>query len=88
MKFKIILISFAVAAALGRVVITPRLVNIPTIEGTFEALAHLLVGFLILVPFYDGKQSAGPSKTYGWIGWGLAFWEAGWFAFQKIHGAQ
>ena len=76
---------FAVLSLLGRAWITPRLTGVPTIEGTYEAIVHLFVGFLILVPFYDRKQAIGPAKLYGWIGWGLAFWEAAWFLVQKIH---
>lgn len=68
---------------LGRVFITPRLA-LPTIEGTYEALAHLLVGFLIIVRFYDPTEIIGPTRIYGWIGWGLTAWEAGWFLVQKF----
>ena len=82
---KTLIITGAILTALGRIVIVPRLTNIPTTEGTFEALAHLFVGFLILVPFYDRKQELGPSRLYGWLGWILAFWELGWFVFQKAH---
>jgi len=76
----------AALTMLGRIWIAPRLTNIPSATGTYEALAHMFVGFLIIIPFYDGKQALGPSKLYGWIGWGLALWEAGWFAVQKLHG--
>jgi hypothetical protein len=81
---KKLVIVLAVAVAIGRFFIAPRLVNIPSFEGTYEALAHLFVGFLILVPFYDRKQQLGPSKLYGWIGWGLGLWELGWFIMQKF----
>jgi hypothetical protein len=74
----------AIAIALGRIFITPRLANIPTVEGGYEALAHLVVGFLIIVPFYDRKQWLGPSRLYGAIGWALALWELGWFIAQKL----
>jgi hypothetical protein len=86
MKTKVTILVLAVISALGRVLITPRLTNIPTAEGTYEALVHLFVGFLIIVPFYDRQQQLGPSTLYGWIGWLLSFWEAGWFLFQKHHG--
>jgi hypothetical protein len=76
--------SVAAIAALARIFITPRLANIPTIEGTYEALAHLFVGFLILVRFYDPDEFCAPSKLYFWIGLALALWEAGWFLVQKI----
>ncbi len=68
---------------MGRIFITPRLTSIPTFEGTYEALAHLFVGFLILVPFYDKLEQLGPSKLYGYIGWALAIYEGVFFAVQK-----
>ena len=85
MKFKVSVLVFATVALVGRVLITPRLTNIPSVEGTYEALVHLFVGFLIIVPFYDRAQRLGPAKLYGWIGWGLGFWELGWFVVQKMH---
>lgn len=85
MKLKATLFSLAIIIAALRVVIVPRLTSIPTWEGSYEALAHILVGFLIIVPLYDPKNVLGPSRFYGWIGWGLAFWEAGWFAWQRMH---
>lgn len=78
-------IALSVAVAVGRVFIAPRLVSIPSVEGTFESIAHLFVGFLILVPFYDPEKRLGPSKMYGWLGWLLALWEAAWFLIQKAH---
>jgi hypothetical protein len=84
MKFKKIIFALAAAVALGRVFITPRLTAIPSAEGSYEAVAHLFVGFLILVPFYDPKQLLGPSKLYGYIGWLLGLWELGWFVMQKL----
>ena len=67
----------------GRMIISPRLTTTPSFEGSYEAIAHLFVGFLILVPFYDREEKLGPSKLYGYTGWGLAFWELGWFIAQK-----
>jgi hypothetical protein len=81
--FKKLVLLFAAAIAVGRIFIAPRLVNIPSAEGSYEAFAHILVGFLIIVPFYDRKAALGPSKLFGWIGWGLAIWEGVWFAVQK-----
>lgn len=81
MKYLIVLLSLAVA--IGRMFIVPRLTNIPSTEGAYEALAHLFVGFLIIVPLYDPKESIGPSRLYALIGWILAFWEAGWFFAQR-----
>lgn len=82
MKSKLAIFIFAFLILLGRIWITPRL-NVPTIEGCYESFAHLFVGFLILVPWYDRKELLGPSKLYGWIGWLLAFWELGWIVVQK-----
>lgn len=84
MNFKTAVFALAIATAIGRMLISPRITNIPTATGTYEALAHLFVGFLILVPLYDREQKLGPSRLYGWIGWALAFWEAGWFLVQKL----
>ncbi len=81
----LLLLSFLVL--LGRIFITPRIAGVPSVEGTYEALSHLLVGFLILVPFYDREEILGPSKLYGWVGWGLAIWEGIWFAVQKGFGS-
>jgi hypothetical protein len=80
---KKILILSAAAIALGRIFITPRLTGIPSVEGSYEAIAHIVVGFLIFVPFYDWKQQLGPTRLYGCIGWVLAFWELGWFLAQS-----
>jgi hypothetical protein len=84
MKAKWTVIIIALAIAIGRIFITPRL-NLLTSEGTYEAFAHLFVGFLVIVPFYDSKQTLGPSKLYGWIGWALAFFELGYWLVQKFH---
>lgn len=84
MKLNTFLIWASVFALIGRMLITPRLTHIPTAEGSYEALAHLLVGFLVLVPFYDPEEKLGPSKLYGYIGWGLALWELAWFVIQKL----
>lgn len=85
MGFKVAVLVSAFAVAVGRIFITPRLVNIPTAEGSYEALAHMLVGFLILVSLYDRQGTIGPSKLLGRVGWALALWEAGWFLAQKLH---
>lgn len=81
MKFKAMICFMFFATLFGRLMITPRLTNIPTIEGTFEAIAHLFVGFLIIVPFYDKTKE---TKMYGWMGWGLALFELFCFIVQKI----
>lgn len=80
---KAILLALAFVIAIGRIFIEPRLTSIPSIEGEYEAFSHLLVGFLILVPWYDRQQQLGPSKLYGYVGWSLAIWELGWFLVQK-----
>jgi hypothetical protein len=87
MKINKAIVVVAALTALGRIFISPRLTNIPTITGTYEAFAHMFVGFLILVWFYDRKELLGPTKLYGWIGLGLGLWEAGWFLVQKLHGS-
>ena len=79
-----LLCSLALAVALGRIFIAPRLTSVPSIEGSYEAFAHCVVGFLILVPWYDRRQEIGPAKLYGYVGWALAFWELGWFLAQKF----
>jgi hypothetical protein len=86
MKFKHMLCVLFAAAVLGRIWITPRLTSIPTVEGTYEAIAHMLVGFLLLVRFYDPKEEVGPSRACWRLGWLLTAWEAGWFLFQKLVG--
>jgi hypothetical protein len=73
-----------VVLALGRIFIAPRLVNIPSVEGSYEAVAHLVDGFLILVPVYDWHQELGPSRLYGILGGAFALWELGWFVAQKL----
>lgn len=50
---------------------------------SYEAFAHLFVGFLILVRYYDPQQTLGPTHLYAWLGWGLSLWELGWFLAQK-----
>jgi hypothetical protein len=79
---KNLVILAAIALAVDRMLITPRLA-VPTWEGSFEALSHLFVGFLLLIPFYDREETLGPSKLYGWIGLALSLWELGWFIAQK-----
>lgn len=79
-KFIIIAIC---AAFVGRIFITPRLTHIPTLEGTYEAITHMLVGFLLIVRWYDPHEKIGPSDFYWRLGWGLAFWELVWFIAQK-----
>ena len=81
---KLLVCAIAVAIAIGRVFITPRLTGIPSIEGSYEAVAHLVVGFLIIVPFYDRQQRIGPARLYGVLGWALAVWELGCFLGQKF----
>lgn len=81
---KYFLLLAAVAIAVGRIFIVPRLTGIPSIEGSYEAVAHIIVGFLIIVPFYDRQEKVGPSTAYGIIGWALALWELGWFLVQKL----
>ena len=81
---KIAVWILAACVLTGRALIVPRLTHIPTIELSYETFAHLFVGFLIIVPWYDRKQVLGPSKLYGWIGWSLSIWELVWFLAQKF----
>ena len=76
-----IVVAAVIATLVGRALITPRLTNIPTPELSYEAFAHLLCGGLIGVHLYDKSQ-----KLYGLLGWGIAFWELGWFVAQKSMG--
>lgn len=71
------------ALMLGRVFITPRLTGIPSVEGSYEALAHLVDGALLAAPLYDWRQKLGPSHVYGVLGCVLALWELGWFLAQR-----
>jgi hypothetical protein len=72
------IVVLTVVTALGRAFITPRLTHIPNPELSYEAFAHLFCGALIGIHLYDRSQ-----KLYGYLGWGLAFWELGWFVVQK-----
>lgn len=78
-----IIFTLAAAVAVGRVFITPRLTHIPSPEMSYEAFVHLFVGGLIGVSWYDWHDKT--ATLYGRIGWGLAFWELGWFIVQKVH---
>lgn len=78
-----IIFVLAVATAVGRVFIVPRLTHIPSPELSYEAFAHLFVGGLIGVSWYDWDSAR--ATLYGRIGWALAAWELGWFVAQKMH---
>lgn len=78
MKTKVVVL-LVVVTAVGRLFITPRLTHIPSAEMSYEAFAHLFCGGLIGVHLYDRTQ-----KLYGYMGWGLAFWELGCFLIQKL----
>lgn len=77
-RWKQIIIALSALTFVGRIFITPRLVHIPSPELSYEAFAHLLCGGLIAVHLYDRSQ-----RLYGYLGWGMALWELGWFAVQK-----
>ena len=49
---KCLIIVMAVSLAIGRFFITPRL-NLPTEEGSYEAVAHLFIGGLFGAFFVD-----------------------------------
>lgn len=72
-----------ICVALGRFLIEPRL-GVPTAEGAYEAAAHLLVGFLVLVAVYDWRERAGPARLYLLIGVGLSVLELAMFLAQKM----
>lgn len=48
------LISFVLI--IGRLLIQPRLINIPTMEGCYETFAHIFVGYLIAAAIYWQKS--------------------------------
>lgn len=52
------LMAAVAATAIGRFMITPRL-ELPTSEGSYEAFAHLFVGWLFGVSWVWMKQDAG-----------------------------
>jgi hypothetical protein len=86
-RFPMVIYIFVMLFAVERFFVTPRLTNIPSVEGTYEALAHMLVGFLILVSFYDREQQLGPARVYGLLGWLLGGLELILFVVQKkLHG--
>ena len=73
-----LILTSVVGVAVARLFITPRLTHIPSVELSYEAFAHLLSGGLIGIHLYDHSQ-----KLYGWLGWGVAFWELFCFVVQK-----
>lgn len=42
-----VIIILSLLFAIGRIFIKPRLINIPTVELSYEAFAHIFVGYLI-----------------------------------------
>jgi hypothetical protein len=82
--YRLLLLVLIVLTIAGRFLIVPRLTHIPTLEGSYEAFAHMVVGFLILVPFYDPRERVGPSKLYGWCGWLLGIFELVMFVAQRF----
>lgn len=75
---RVLVITLALAVAVGRLFITPRLTHIPSPEMSYEAFAHLFCGGLIGIHLYDRSQ-----KLYGFLGWGIAIWELAMFLLQK-----
>jgi len=67
---------------IGRVIV-PLRPNVPGWQGSFEALAHLIVGFMIGVSFYDRRNQLQDAQFCGWLGWFAAFWELGLFLGEK-----
>ena len=75
--------AVALAFVIGRLFITPRLATVPSVEGAYEAAAHIFVGFLVLVALYDRRQVLGPSRLYGLIGLAITAWEGALFFIQR-----
>ena len=61
-----IIFALAVAVAVGRIFIVPRLTHIPSPEMSYEAFAHLFVGGLVGVSWYDWHNKQ--ATLYGRIG--------------------
>jgi hypothetical protein len=74
----------AMIAAVGRLLITPRLASVPSIEGAYEALAHLFVGALIGICLYDWRERLGHARLYGLMAILLTVLEAVMFVIQKM----
>lgn len=82
MKRIFLLLAFLIV--LGRIFITPRLTNIPTFEGTYETLAHMISGGFIFIGVYDWHSELGPSRFYFWLGIMLGVYELMFFVVQKL----
>ena len=78
---KLVLVT-ALAVFVLRFFITPRLTHIPSFEMSYEAFAHLFVGGLIGVSWYDKKNAT--AALYGAIGWSLVIFELLMFLWQKF----
>jgi hypothetical protein len=81
---RMIVLAAVAVIVLGRGFITPRLGSVPSFEGFYESFAHLVVGFLVLVRFYDPTERLGPSRDMAVLGWLLALYELVWFLVQKF----
>lgn len=75
MKYVVIL---CLVVAAGRIFISSHL-DSPALVGSYGALSHMVIGFLLLVPFYDRKEEVGQSILYGIFGLLLSFWEITWY---------
>lgn len=80
---KYILIALSALTVAFHFFVSTRLNSVPSIGGTYEALAHLLAGFLIGVPFYDRREILGPSRLYGMLGWAISVFELVYFLIAK-----
>lgn len=79
-----VLYAIAAMVFIGRLLIVPRLATVPSLEGTYEALSHIIVGALLFAPIYDWKQRLGPSRIYGVIGCVISLWELIMFLLQRF----
>lgn len=77
------LIFLTVLVILGRLLIEPRL-DLPTFEGSYEAFAHLFVGYLFGVAFFYYKFDRRLKNNFQlWIGVILSVFELIMFLYQK-----
>jgi hypothetical protein len=76
LKQLLILVSLCCLFAMLRMHITPRL-NLPTLEGSFEAFSHLFVGGLF------GAWLISRDRQLLWSGIGISLFELIMFIIQK-----
>ena len=79
----VVFLGLFLAVLVGRVFIIPRVTGIPSIEGSYEAMAHMFVGFALLLPAYQWCYSLEINWYWLAIGVLLSLWELGWFLAQR-----